>query len=451
MMDRKLARIKAQRLVSQMTIAEKVSQLSYHAKAVDRLGVPAYNWWNEALHGVARAGTATVFPQAIGMAAMFDRALQKRAATAYGIEARARYNALSQKGDRDIYKGLTFFSPNINIFRDPRWGRGHETLGEDPFLTAELGYAYITGLQGDGEHMLAAACAKHYAVHSGPENIRHQFNATCSEKDLMETYLPAFETAVVQANVESVMGAYNRFNGEPCCGSRRLLLDILRKQWKFEGFVVSDCWALLDFHLHHMVTATPEESVALAMECGCDLNCGSLYESLLDAYEKGYVTERQIDASVERLFTTRYLLGIMGDGSEYDKIGYETVECPAHINLSYECALRSCVLLKNDGLLPLDQTKLKTVGVIGPNANSRRSLVGNYHGTASSYITVLEGIQHAVGAKVRVLYSQGSDIVKDRDEPLATADDRLAEAVVVAEHSDTVVLVVGLDEFRAYK
>jgi len=445
-MDRTEARKKASALVSRMTLEEKASQLRYDAPAIPRLGIPAYNWWNEALHGVARAGTATSFPQAIGLAAMFDDELLRRLGDAAATEGRAKYNALSQEGDRDIYKGLTFWSPNINIFRDPRWGRGHETYGEDPYLTACLGKAYIHGLQGDGPVMKAAACAKHLAVHSGPEALRHRFNAKANPKDMEETYLRAFEACIRDAKVESVMGAYNRTNGEPCCGSKYLLVDTVRGRWGFEGHVVSDCWAIRDFHEGHMVTHTPAQSAALAMEMGCDLNCGNTYIHMLRAYEEGLVTEEQITRSAERLFTTRYLLGVLGEGSEFDAIPYEAVECEAHLALAQKAARKSFVLLKNDGLLPLDPDTAGTIGVIGPNANSRIALIGNYHGTASRYTTVLEGIQNAMAGKGRVLYSEGCHLFKDRVEPLAWEDDRIAEAVVVAKHSDTVVLVLGLDE-----
>ena len=446
MWNREEAQNRARALVSRMTLEEKISQLRYDAPAIERLGVPAYNWWNEGLHGVARAGVATSFPQAIALAAMFDRGLVSQIADATALEGRAKYNELSKHGDRDIYKGLTFFSPNINIFRDPRWGRGHETFGEDPFLTAELGKSFVMGMQGDGTVMKASACAKHFAVHSGPEALRHRFNATCSQKDLWETYLPAFEALVCEADVESVMGAYNRFNGEPCCGSKLLLRDILRTKWNFQGFVVSDCWAIVDFHTGHGVTASPEESIALAMETGCDLNCGSMYRHMLSAYRQGLVPEQQITASAERLFTTRYLLGTLDGGSEFDSIPYETVECREHLALSREAALKSCVLLKNDGILPLDRSRIKTLGVIGPNADSRIALTGNYHGTPSRFVTVLEGLQNACGDAVRVMYAPGCAMTKRKTENLAQDGDRTAEAVIVAEHSDTVVLVLGLDE-----
>ena len=445
-MDRIQAQNKAKALVAQMTLEEKASQLRYDAPAIDRLGIPAYNWWNEALHGVARAGTATSFPQAIAMAAMFDDALLERLGDVAATEGRAKFNAVSAENDRDIYKGLTFWSPNINIFRDPRWGRGHETYGEDPYLTARLGKAYVHGLQGRGETMKAAACAKHLAVHSGPEALRHRFNAEATPKDMEETYLHAFEACIRDAKVEAVMGAYNRTNGEPCCGSKTLLVDTVRGKWGFEGHIVSDCWAIRDFHEGHMVTQTPAQSAAMAMEMGCDLNCGNTYLYMMRAYEEGLVTEEQITRAAERLFTTRFMLGILGGGSEFDDIPYEVVECPAHLALAQEAARKSCVLLKNDGLLPLDAEKVGTIGVIGPNANSRIALIGNYHGTASRYTTVLEGIQDTMEGKGRVLYSDGCHLFKDKTEPLAWEDDRLAEAVAVAKRSNVVVLVLGLDE-----
>ncbi|NLM13546.1 MAG: glycoside hydrolase family 3 protein [Epulopiscium sp.] len=440
-----LCKKKAKELVAQMTLEEKASQLTYNSPAIKRLGIPAYNWWNEALHGVARAGTATSFPQAIGLAAIFDEEFLTKVADTIAEEGRAKYNESSKHEDRDIYKGLTFWSPNVNIFRDPRWGRGHETYGEDPFLSARLGVAFIKGLQGEGEVLKSAACAKHFAVHSGPEDLRHEFNAEVSPKDLWETYLPAFEACVKEGKVEAVMGAYNRTNGEPCCGSYFLLRDILRNKWGFDGHVVSDCWAIKDFHMHHMVTSTPQESAALAIDAGCDLNCGNMYLVLLQALQEGLITEEHITRAAERLFTTRFKLGLF-EGSEFDNIPYEVVECKEHIELAVEATRKSVVLLKNDGILPIDKSKVKTIGVIGPNANSRLALKGNYYGTSSRYITVLEGIQDEVGDEVRVLYSKGCELVKDRTEPLAYAHDRLMEAVTVAEHSDIVILCLGLDE-----
>ncbi|MDO4618999.1 MAG: glycoside hydrolase family 3 C-terminal domain-containing protein [Lachnospiraceae bacterium] len=444
-MKREEARRKAEALVERMTPDERMSQLKYDAPAIPRLGIPAYNWWNEGLHGVARAGQATCFPQAIGMAATFDTGLVGQMAEVVAEEGRAKYNAYSKEGDRDIYKGLTFWSPNVNIFRDPRWGRGHETYGEDPYLTARMGVAYVKGLQGDGETMKAAACAKHFAVHSGPEALRHEFDAQASPKDMEETYLPAFRALVKEAKVEAVMGAYNRTNGEPCCGSEALQ-KILREEWGFKGHFVSDCWAIRDFHERHMVTKNAVESAALALNRGCDLNCGCTYQQLQKAYKKKLVSLETITEAAVRLFTTRYLLGLP-EGSEYDSIPYAVVESKEHLALSKKAAEESFVLLKNDGILPLDSKKLKTIGVIGPNADSRVALVGNYHGTASRYITVQEGIQdYLADSEVRVLTSVGCELFKDRTEHLAHAGDRISEAKMVARNSDVVVLCLGLDE-----
>ena len=444
-MNREEARKRAKALVDQMTMEEAASQLSYQAPAIERLGVPAYNWWNEALHGVARAGMATMFPQAIGMAATFDTGLVEELGDVAATEGRAKYNAASRHGDRDIYKGLTFWSPNINIFRDPRWGRGQETFGEDPTLTGEIGAAYVRGLQGKGDVLKASACAKHFAVHSGPEDLRHEFNALASKKDMNETYLPAFKKLVKEAKVESVMGAYNRTNGEPCCASKELMGYL--KEWGFEGHFVSDCWAIADFHQFHHVTDNPVDSAAMAINAGCDLNCGCTYEKLVAAVMAGKVKEETIRESAVRLFTTRYMLGIMGEGSEYDAIPYTVVECDAHQKKADQAALEGCVLLKNDGMLPLDENKIKCLGVIGPNADSIASLVGNYHGTSSHYITVQRGFQEALAGKARVLSALGCHLYKDKADNLSRFnDDRLSEALTVAENSDAVVLVVGLDE-----
>ena len=443
-MDRKIARAKAEALVAQMTLEEKAGQLRYDAPAIERLGVPAYGWWNEALHGVARAGTATMFPQAIGMAASFDEALLEKIGDIIATEGRALYNGYSSHGVRSHnYKGLTFWTPNINIFRDPRWGRGHETYGEDPYLTSRMGVAIVKGLQGDGETMKSAACAKHFAVHSGPENLRHEFDAVVSQKDLYETYLPAFEALVKEAKVESIMGAYNRINGEAACATH-MIQDVVRDDWGFEGHVVSDCWAIRDFHENHMVTSTPEESAALAVNAGCDLNCGVTYLHMLKAYEEGLVSEEAITESCVRLFTTRYLLGLL-DGCEYDNIPYHVVECKDHLAVSKEMATKSMVLLKNDGILPLDLNKYKTIGVIGPNADSRIALWGNYFGTSSENVTLLQGIKEAVGDQARVLYAQGSGIGSKREAYLNRVHNHMSEAEIVADNSDVIILCMGLD------
>ena len=444
-MDRREAERRARELVDRMTTAEKMTQLRYDSPAVDRLGIPAYNWWNEALHGVARAGSATSFPQAIGMGAAFDEEMMQEIGDTIATEGRAKYNAFSMTGDRDIYKGLTFWSPNVNIFRDPRWGRGQETYGEDPYLTGTLGCAFVKGLQGDGEYMKAAACAKHFAVHSGPEAIRHSFDAKASKKDMAETYLPAFRRLVKEADVESVMGCYNRVNGEPACGSKTLLTDLLRGTWKFEGHVVSDCWAIRDFHENHHVTEDAPHSAAMAINNGCDLNCGDTYQVLPQAYADGLISEERITEAAVRLFTTRFLLGLF-DETEYDDIPYTAVECPEHLALAQRAAEESIVLLKNDGVLPLDLKSIGTLGVVGPNADSRAALIGNYHGTSSEYITVLEGLRRIAPESLRILYSEGCALNADRVEHLAYENDRLSEAMIVTGASDVTIVVVGLNE-----
>lgn len=439
----------AKKLVSQMTIEEKMSQMLYDSPAIERLNIPEYNWWNEALHGVARAGEATMFPQAIGMAAAFDDKMLKEIGDIVSTEGRAKFNQFLKKNDRGIFKGLTYWAPNVNIFRDPRWGRGHETFGEDPYLTSKLGVAYIKGLQGeDTEHLKSAACAKHFAVHSGPEADRHYFDAQVNDQDLYDTYLYAFKECVKEGKVEAVMGAYNRVNGAPACGNKRLLKDVLRDEWGFEGHVVSDCWAILDFHEHHKVTDTVAESAAMAVNNGCDLNCGTAFLHMKEAYEQGLVTEETITAAVERLMEVRIRLGMMENyPSPYDEIPYERVECKEHVEKALEAARRSMVLLKNDGLLPLDKNKIKSIAVIGPNANSRDALIGNYTGTSSEYITVLEGIQRYVGNDIRVYSAEGCHLWKDKVESLARVKDRFAEAIIAAEQADVVVMCLGLDAF----
>ena len=436
-------------LVSRMTLEEKTSQMTYNSAAIPRLNIPSYNWWNEALHGVARAGTATMFPQAIGMAATFDEDLLYQVADIISTEGRIKYHEAQKKGDHDIYKGLTFWSPNINIFRDPRWGRGHETYGEDPYLTGRLGVAFIKGIQGnDAKYLKAAACAKHFAVHSGPESERHSFDAVVSQKDLRETYLPAFKEAVKESNVEAVMGAYNRTNGEPCCGSKTLLQDILREEWGFKGHITSDCWAIKDFHEHHMVTSTAIDSVALAVNNGCDLNCGNMYLNVLLAHKSGLISEQTIDKSVKRLIFTRMKLGMFDNmiNAPYANYPYEKNECRSHKEFALETAKKTMVLLKNENnILPINKNNMKAIAVIGPNANSREALIGNYFGTASRYITILEGIQDAVNPNTRVYYSEGCHLYRDKVEGLAFPRDRFSEAVSIAERSDVVVMCLGLD------
>lgn len=440
---------RARCLVAQMTLEEKAFQMVNGAPEIKRLGIKAYNWWNEALHGVARAGTATVFPQAVSLAASFDEDLIEEVADAISTEGRAKFNAQQKYDDMDIYKGLTFWSPNVNIFRDPRWGRGHETFGEDPYLTSRLGVRFVEGLQGhDENYMKAAACAKHFAVHSGPEDLRHEFDARVSKQDMYETYLPAFKACVQEAKVEAVMGAYNRTNGEPCCGSKTLLTDILRNEWGFKGHVVSDCWAIKDFHGGHGVTSNAVESVSLAVTNGCDLNCGNLFVYVKEAVEKGMIPEERVDDALVNLFTTRMKLGMFDEKGKtpYDDIPYTVVDSKQMQELNLKAAEKCIVLLKNEnGLLPLDKSAIKTIGIIGPNANNRKALIGNYEGTASRYYTISEGIQEYVGDDVRVLVSEGCHLYKDRISNLSMGKDRDSEVKAVCEASDVVVMCLGLD------
>jgi beta-glucosidase len=436
---------RAKDMVAHMTVEECAGQMLFESAKVEQVGIEFYNWWNEALHGVARAGMATVFPQAIGLAATFDDELLEKVADVISTEGRAKYNMYRKYEDYGIYKGITFWSPNVNIFRDPRWGRGQETYGEDPYLTSKLGVAFVKGLQGqDEKYLKSAACAKHFAVHSGPEKIRHEFDAIASPQDMEETYLPAFK-ALVDAGVEGVMGAYNRTNGEPCCGSKTLLKELLRDKWGFDGYVTSDCWAISDFHLHHEITSTPTESVALALENGCDLNCGNMYGYLLKALQEGKITEEQIRKSTERLLTTRMKLGMFDQKTPYDEISYDVVDCEAHRALNEEVARKSLVLLKNDGILPLNKSKLKNVAVMGPNANSIIALEGNYHGTANQYHTVLEAIRSELPS-VRVNYCEGCHLYEHKLEDPGYAGDRLGEVKTHVDLADVVIVVVGLDE-----
>lgn len=442
-------RKRAQELVAQMTLKEKVSQMLSWAPAIPRLGIPAYNWWSEGIHGMGRAGTATVFPQAVGMAAAFDPDMMRTVGDAVATEARGKYNLCRSYGDRDIFKGLTVWAPNINIFRDPRWGRGHETYGEDPYLTGRLGVGFVEGMQGDDpDYLKVAACAKHFAVHSGPEDQRHYFNAIVSKQDLWETYLPAFKALVEEAGVEAVMGAYNRTNGEPCCGSKTLLRDILRGKWHFDGHVTSDCWAIKDFHEGHMVTEGPVDSVALAVNNGCDLNCGNLYVYLEQAVAEGKVDEKTIDESVVRLFTTRFKLGMFDpeDKVPYNRIDHTQVDSPAMQELNLRVAEKILVLLKNkDNILPLDANALKTIAVVGPNADNRKALVGNYEGTASRYFTVLDGLHEYLGDKVEIRYSQGCHLYADKIHSLSQEGELISEVKGMCAESDVVICCLGLD------
>ncbi|MDE5996064.1 MAG: glycoside hydrolase family 3 C-terminal domain-containing protein, partial [Eubacterium sp.] len=443
-MDFSTAREKAISIVSKMTTEEKTSQLLYNAAAIDRLGINEHNWWNEACHGVARAGVATVFPQTIGLSASFNPMLIHSVADAISTEGRAKYNSSIKYGDRGIFKGLTYWSPNINIFRDPRWGRGQETFGEDPFLAAVLGCAFIKGLQGNGEFLKAAACAKHFAVHSGPEKLRHSFNAEVCGKDLYETYLPAFEYAV-KANVTGVMGAYNRTNGEPCCASKRLIKDILRTEWGFNGYFVSDCGAVADISNHHHYAENLTQAAALALKAGCNLNCGEAYVHLIDAYEEDLIDEDELTDAAVRLYTTRVLLGEFEENRPYSDIPYSKLNCLEHKMLNLEAARQSVVLLKNENnYLPLQQDKVKRIAVIGPNALSITALEGNYNGHADEYITVADGIRKVFDG-CEVIVADGSQICFDKSKYYDGFNDLESEAAAAASQADITVLCLGLD------
>jgi beta-glucosidase len=408
--------VRAADLVDHMTLEEKISQLGNGAPGIERLGIKPYDWWNECLHGVARAGTATVFPQAIGMAATFDRTLMHQVACVISDEARAKYHEAQRRQDFGRYKGLTFWTPNINIFRDPRWGRGQETYGEDPYLTGQMGIQFVRGLQGDDPRYLKlVATAKHFAVHNGPEKDRHTFNAVPSARDLWETYLPAFRDLVVDAGVYSVMGAYNRVDGESASASWMLLEDILRRRWGFDGYVVSDCGAIRDIHANHKIVNDAAEAAAIGIRRGCELNCGSVYQrALLDAVERGLIDEQEIDLAVYRLMLARMKLG-MFDAPEkvpYAGIPYAVNNSPRHDALALTMARASMTLLKNDGILPLDKSAIRTIAVVGPNADSIPALRGNYYGEASDPVTILAGIRRALGQSAEVLYARGCPLVE---------------------------------------
>jgi beta-glucosidase len=397
-------------LISRMTLEEKTSQVLYNSPAIERLGIPEYNWWNECLHGIGRAGRATVFPQAIGLAATFDDDLVYRIADAISTEARAKYNDAIRKNNRVQYLGLTFWTPNINIFRDPRWGRGQETYGEDPYLTGRMGSAFVRGLQGnDPVYLKAAACAKHYAVHSGPEKTRHEFNALPDEKDFRETYLPAFK-ALVDAKVDAVMCAYNRVYDAPCCGSKFLLKDILRDEWGFQGHIVSDCWALDDIWARHKVVATREEAAAMAAHAGVNLNCGYIYKYIPQAIAQGLITEATVDSIIRPLLKTRFRLGLFDPPGmvPWSTIGPEVVDSPQHRQLAYEAAVKSIVLLQNKNhVLPLNRDSIGKIFVTGPTAADVMALVGNYNGWSGDMFTLLEGITRTVDIGTVVDYSMG--------------------------------------------
>ena len=401
-------------LVKQLTLDEKISQMQDISSGLPRFGIPAYNWWNEGLHGVAQADIATVFPQAIGLAATFNDKLLFDVATAISDEFRAKYNHYQKLKDYGRYKGLTVWSPNINIFRDPRWGRGQETYGEDPWLTGRMGISFIKGLQGnDPLYLKTVATPKHYIVHSGPESLRHVFDANVSDIDFFETYAPAFEACVKEAAPYSIMGAYNRFRGESCSASDTLLNYLLRKKWGFKGLVVSDCGAIADVYQTHKIVETPEEAAALGVKSGCDLECGSTYSTLKTAVEKGYITESQIDVSIERIFMARFKLGMFDDFDKvpYNQIPFSENDSEKHRELSIKVAQQSIVLLKNTkGLLPL-RKNLKNIAVIGPNANNSNVMFGNYNGTPSKYTTILKGIENQVSNSTKVSYYQGCNHV----------------------------------------
>jgi len=408
---------RADDLISRLSLQEKIDQLNYDAPAIEHLNIPAYNWWNECLHGVGRAGKATVFPQAIGMAASWNKQLLSEIGHVISDEARAKYNKFQDLGKTDIYYGLTFWTPNINIFRDPRWGRGQETYGEDPFLTGELAVSFINALQGDDpDYLKVIATSKHYAVHSGPEHSRHRINLDVSNIDLWETYLPAFEATIKKANVSSVMCAYNRFRDEPCCGSNLLLQSILREQWGFKGYVVSDCWAINDFYREnaHHINETPEEAAALAFRTGTDLNCGNTSPYLAGAVENGMISESEIDVVLKRLFTARMKLGMFDPAEQvpYSSIKYKTVRNISNLEKALQASRESVVLLKNEDLLPIKKD-IKNIAVIGPLADDYRILLGNYHGTSDNLYTPLRGImEYAAEKDIQVHYEPGCLVTK---------------------------------------
>ena len=428
-------------LVKKMTLDEKLSQLRYDSPAIERLKIPAYNWWNEGLHGVARSGTATVFPQAIGMAASFNPDLLNCVATAISDEARAKYNGYKLFGSTGIYQGLTYWSPNINIFRDPRWGRGHETYGEDPYLTGRMGCAFIDGLQGDDPTWRKLdATIKHFAVHSGPEATRHEADVEIDRETMDDTYLWAFRYCIEHADPSAVMGAYNRVNGEPCCASETLLQKILREEWDYRGYVVSDCGAIHDINAHHHVTFTDAESAAMALNAGCILNCGFAFRSLKEAYDQGLITDETVDAAVTKLFEARFRLGMFAEKCPYDSIPMDVIECDEHRALNRRMAEESVVLLKNNGILPLKG--VQKLAVIGPNADHVPVLLGNYNGYPSRYSTFLRGLQDNFEGEIR--YSKGCHhYIDSRKNPWM--EDLTREAVLAAKWADAVVLFMGLD------
>lgn len=464
------AKERAEKLVSEMTYEEIISQLLYNSPAIERLNIKEHNWWNEALHGVARAGTATVFPQSIGLAATFNPKLIGKVASAISSEGRAKYNQSVKYGDFDIYKGLTYWSPNINIFRDGRWGRGQETFGEDPHLTATLGCEFIKGLQGgddflnaetpiDGNKALnhngkpsngnetflkAGACAKHFAVHSGPEKNRHSFNAIASKKDLFETYLPAFEWAVKKAGVIGVMGAYNRTNGEPCCANTELMEKILLDDWGFKGYYVSDCGAIQDIYQNHKYKDTAAEAAAISLKRGCNLNCGKTYESLIEAYEEDLITDEDLQNAAVKLFTVRHLLGEFEEKRPYSDVSYDVLDCDEHKQLNLKSSEETFVLLKNSNFLPLQSDKKLKIAIVGPNANNKIALEGNYNGHASHYTTPADGIRDTFkNAKITV--EAGSHLMNEKKNSWSGFENMHSSGVAAAANSDITFLCLGLD------
>ena len=437
---------RASDLVLLMTLEEKISQLGDGAPAIPRLNIQEYHWWNECLHGVARAGTATVFPQAIGMAASFDTNTMREVADIISDEARAKHHEAQRNKNYNIYNGLTFWSPNINIFRDPRWGRGHETYGEDPYLTGQMGMQFVKGLQGnDPKYFKVIATAKHFAVHNGPEPNRHSFNVLPSKRDLWETYLPAFKDLIVDAKVYSVMGAYNRVDGESASASWMLLSDILRKQWGFEGYVVSDCGAINDIFDSHKIVNTQEEAAALGIRRGCDLNCGSVYQrALKKAVSQGLIGIKEIDLSVYRLMLARMKLG-MFDPTElvpYAQIPFELNNSRAHDDMALKMAHKSMTLLKNNGILPLNKNLIKKIAVIGPNADNINALRGNYYGSASNPVTIINGIKAKAGTEIEVVYHKGVSLVTSQNKESLVLSKEILKDI---ETADVALFVGGLD------
>ena len=431
---------RAEALVKALTLEEKISLMVDQSAAIERLDVPEYNWWNESLHGVARNGRATVFPQAIGLAATFDEDLAFRVADAISNEARAKFNASLKIGNRGKYAGLTFWTPNINIFRDARWGRGQETYGEDPFLTSRIGVNFVKGIQGnDPKFLKAAACAKHYAVHSGPEELRHEFDAIASKKDMAETYLPAFKALVTEGKVEGVMGAYNRVNGEAACASPYLLQDLLKKQWGFNGYIVSDCGAISDFHRFHKITKTRAESAALALNAGLNVNCGNVYNAIGEAIKQGLTTEKQLDKVLEQQLLTRFRLGFFdpSDSIKFNSIPEEVVDSKEHRAIALEAAQKSIVLLKNsNNTLPIDKN-IKSAYVVGPHASSEEILLGNYYGLTSDTKTILDGIVSKVSSGTSINYKQGILPYRKNVNPIDWSTGEAANA-------DVTIAVLGI-------